>query len=108
MDAHARKPPLESTYSSEYRSQNRVTRSPSLPWRSRLGDHVPGCAAVSRLTNSGLNEVFRNLDQSADLVVDAEELVRILLTKPFRTRMGDKERHNGRRASTQDPSTNDR
>ena len=35
-------------------------------------------------------------------------VVRLLPTKPCRTRVGDKEWHNGRRAPTQDPSTNDR
>ena len=34
--------------------------------------------------------------------------VSFLPTKPRRTRMGDKEWHNGRRAPTQDPSTNNR
>ena len=34
--------------------------------------------------------------------------VRLLPTKPYRTRLGDKEWRNGRRAPTQDPSTNDR
>ena len=42
-------------------------------------------------------------------VREAERVVRLLPTKPCRTRVGDnKEWRNGRRAPTQDPSTNDR
>ena len=38
----------------------------------------------------------------------ARNVVRLLPTKPCRTRVGDREWHNGRRAPTQDPSTNNR
>ena len=62
-----------------------------------------GWANVTNAFVSGFWSVFQ-----IGWLAQAGFQVRLLPTKPCRTRVGDKEWRSGRRAPTQDPSTNDR
>ena len=57
---------------------------------------------------AGGGELRRLRTQLLECSRQGEAQARLLPTKPCRTRAGDKEWRNGRRAPTQDPSTNDR